>query len=294
MKIPRFARSSQGFVGVTLLLLVLLVAFVGPLVATHAIDETIGVPSQPPGSGMLLGTDSLGRDVYSRLLHGGASVIILGVAATLLSYAAGLAVGLTAGYSRSWIDPALMRSVDVLLAFPALLLLLVLVTGLGNSIPVLLLGVMLIQLPGIARIVRTATQEVSVRGYVEAAVARGEKTPSILLRDVLPNTRHILLADAGLRFGYSILLIASMNYLGFGLQPPSADWGLSISINQSIITLNPWAVLAPAVPLALLTVAVNLVADAYAASSHPAAVVRKRGQRNRTGKNRPRERRQVL
>jgi ABC-type dipeptide/oligopeptide/nickel transport system permease subunit len=160
-----------------------------------------------------------------------------------------------------------MRSVDVLLAFPALLILLLLVASLGSSVPVLLLGVLLIQLPSIARLVRTASQEVSVRGYVEAAVARGERAPAILLREVLPNIRPVLLADVGLRFGYSILVIASVNYLGLGLQPPSADWGLSISLNQSIVSLSPWAVLAPALMLAALTIAVNLIADAYGAVS---------------------------
>jgi peptide/nickel transport system permease protein len=263
VKLPRILRLPEGAVGLTLLLGVLLIAFLGPLLAPFPIDTPIGVPAAGPGQETLLGTDVLGRDVFSRLLHGGMSVILLGVLATVLSYAAGLTVGLVAGYSRSWIDPVAMRSVDVLLSFPALLLLLLLITGLGNSIPVLLLGVVLIQLPGIARIVRTATMEVSVRGYVEAAVARGESTAAILRREILPNISRILLADVGLRFGFSILLIASVNYLGFGLQPPSADWGLTISQNQSIISLNPWAVLAPAIPLAVLSIAVNLIGDAY-------------------------------
>lgn len=271
MSIPKFARTPQGIVGTVLLVIIALLAFVGPLLAPHAFDKPIGVPASGPGSGAILGTDELGRDVFSRLLDGGQSVLVLGVLATVLSYLAGLAVGLTAGYARSWLDPVLMRSVDVLLAFPALLVLLLLVSSMGTSIPVLMLGVVLIQLPGIARVMRTATQEVSVRGYVEAAVARGESTFSILLREVLPNIRHVLLADFGLRFGYSILLIASVNYLGFGLQPPAADWGVSISINQSVMTLNPLAVLAPAIPLAILTVGVNLVADAYSTTSRRTA-----------------------
>jgi peptide/nickel transport system permease protein len=263
VKLPRILRLPEGAIGITLLLAVLLLAFLGPMLAPYSIDAPIGVPATGPGPESILGTDVIGRDVFSRLLQGGTSVIVLGVLATVLSYAAGLTVGLVAGYSRSWIDPVAMRSVDVLLSFPALLLLLLLITGMGNSVPVLLLGVVLIQLPGIARIVRTATLEVSVRGYVEAAVARGEGTAAILRREILPNISRVLLADVGLRFGFSILLIASVNYLGFGLQPPSADWGLTISQNQSIISLNPWAVLAPAIPLALLTIAVNLIGDAY-------------------------------
>jgi peptide/nickel transport system permease protein len=267
VKIPRFARTPGGAIGLGVLVVVLLVAFLGPLVAPHAIDQTIGAPAQGPSGDALLGTDSLGRDVFSRFLHGGASVIVLGAAGTLLCYLVGLPVGLAAGYSRSWLDPVLMRSVDVLLAFPALLILLLLVASLGSSVPVLLLGVLLIQLPSIARLVRTASQEVVVRGYVEAAVARGEKPAAILLREVLPNIRSVLFADMGLRFGYSILVIASVNYLGLGLQPPSADWGLSISLNQAIVGLNEWSVLAPAIPLAALTIAVNLIADSYSAAN---------------------------
>jgi peptide/nickel transport system permease protein len=263
VRVPQFMRTPAGAVGAALLAAVLVLAFIGPFVAPHSIDKPVGVPATGPGGDAWLGTDALGRDVLSRLLHGGVSVIGLGVLATLLSYAAGMSVGLIAGYSRSWIDPVAMRCVDVLLSFPALLLLLLLITGLGNSIPVLLLGVVLIQLPGIARVIRTATLEASTRGYVDAAVARGERTPAILRREVLPNIGPVLLADIGIRFGFSILLVASVNYLGFGLQPPAADWGLTISQNQSIVSLNPWAVLAPAIPLAALTVAVNLIADAY-------------------------------
>lgn len=259
----RSLRSPEGIIGLTLLLLVIAIAFLGPLFAPYAIDKTIGAPAQLPGPDAILGTDVLGRDVFSRLLYGGASVLLLGAAATIVSYLLGLTIGLVAGFRRSWLDPVLMRSIDVLLAFPALLLLLVLITALGNSIPILLLGTVLILLPSISRVVRTLAQEVSVRGYVEAAVARGERTLSILIRDVMPNIAHVLVADIGIRFGYAILVIASVNYLGFGLQPPASDWGLSISLNQAIIGINPWAVLAPAAPLAALTIGVNLIGDAF-------------------------------
>jgi peptide/nickel transport system permease protein len=270
VRIPRFLRTTQGIVGSALLLLILALAVIGPMLAPYPLDKPIGVPASGPGGGSLLGTDIVGRDVFSRLLDGGQTVIVLGVISTLLSYVAGLTVGLTAGFRRTWLDPLLMRSVDVLLAFPALLILLLLVTSMGTSISILVLGVVLIQLPGIARVMRTATQEVAVRGYVEAATARGESMPAILIHDILPNIRPVLLADIGIRFGYSILLIASVNYLGFGLQPPSADWGVSISINQAILTLNPLAVLAPAVPLAILTIAVNLVGDSYSTTARKA------------------------
>lgn len=263
---PRFTYTRQGLVGSLLLAIVLLVAFVGPLIAPHDPNASLGAPGAGPSGQAPLGLDSLGRDVLSRALHGGLTVIGLGAVATVLSYLCGLTVGLTAGYTRSAADPLLMRAMDMLLAFPALLVLLLLVAGLGSSVPVLLLGVLLVQLPGIARLVRTATLEVSTRGYVEAAVARGDRAPAVLIREILPNISPTVLADVGVRFGFSIILMASMNFLGLGLQPPTSDWGLMISENRQFIGINAWSVLGPAILLALLTISVNLVADAYARS----------------------------
>ncbi|HEY4827343.1 MAG TPA: ABC transporter permease [Solirubrobacteraceae bacterium] len=273
---PRVLTTRSGMVGFTILVFVFCVAILGPIFAPHGIATPIGAPGQTPSGGAPLGTDYLGRDVLSRLLNGGRSVIWIAGVATLLAYLIGLAIGLVAGYTRSIIDPLLMRGVDVLLAFPALLVLLLLVGGLGPHVGVLIVGVALVQLPGIARIVRTATLEMSTRGFVEAAEARGESTPSLLTREILPNIAPILLADFGIRFGYSIILIASVNYLGLGLAPPAADWGLMMSENQQFIAVNVWAVLAPAIMLALLTIGVNLMADAYVRTLGRSTIVRTR------------------
>jgi peptide/nickel transport system permease protein len=279
LRLPKLMRTPSGTAGVTLLVLVLGVAFAGPLLAPHAITATVGAPGQTPAAGMPLGTDFLGRDVLSRLLNGGLSVVGLGTAATALAYLAGVTIGLVAGYSRSVIDPILMRAVDVLLSVPALLILLVLVSGLGPRTWVLVVGVAIVQLPGIARVVRTATLEVSTRAYVEAAVTRGERMGSLLRREILPNIIQVVLADLGIRFGVSVVLIASMNYLGLGLTPPAADWGLMISENRDYISLNPWSVLAPAIMLALLTISVNLTADAYARTLGRSLAARSRRRR---------------
>jgi ABC-type dipeptide/oligopeptide/nickel transport system permease subunit len=260
----RFARTPTGLAGALLLALVVGIALFGPFFAPHAPDAPIGVPFSRPGSGAPLGTDFLGRDVLSRVLWGGRSVLALAGLATVLAYLAGGAIGLVAGFVRGLLDPLLMRSADVLLSFPALLFLLVLVTGLGTSKAVLVVGVAVVQTPLIARIVRTATLEQSVRGFVEAAVARGERTHAILRRELLPNIVPAVTADVGLRFTYSIILVASVNFLGLGLQPPAADWALVISENRSGLTLNPWVILVPAALIALLTIGVNLVGDAVA------------------------------
>lgn len=262
----RFARTGYGRVGLAGSLLLLALIAVGPLFAPHDPAGIGSVPLQRPSSQFLLGTDGLGRDVLSRVLWGGRSIVGLAVLATALAYAVGTAIGLLAGYTRSIVDPLLMRAMDVLLAVPPLLFLLVLATGAGRSIPVLVLGVATVHVPSIARIVRAATQEVSTHGYVEAAVARGERVDAVLRREILPNVLGTMLADAGIRLTASILILASVNFLGLGLQPPRADWALMIAENRGGIELQPWAVAAPALLIAFLTISVNLVADSVARS----------------------------
>jgi peptide/nickel transport system permease protein len=262
----RFARTPTGAIGLAMLAVVLAVALFGPLLSPYAPDEPVGVPLSGPEDGTPLGTDFLGRDVVSRVLWGGRSVLWLAGLSTLLGYTLGVGIGLAAGYSRSLLDGFLMRSADIVIAVPALLFLLVLATGAGASTTALVLGVALVQAPPVARIVRAATLEQSVRGFVEAAVARGESTPAILGREILPNVAGPIAADLGVRFNYSIILIASVNFLGLGLQPPAADWALLVSENRSALDLNPYVILAPAVLLALLTIGVNLVGDAVARS----------------------------
>ena len=262
----RFARTFSGALGLTIVFVVVFVALLGNYFAPHDPTAPVGVPLAGPSGDAWLGTDVLGRDVFSRLLYGGRSVITLAALATGLGYLIGMSVGLIAGFSRSRVDPVLMRSVDVMLAFPPLLFLLVLISGAGTGIPVLIIGVAAIQAPGISRIVRTATLEVSVRGYVEAAIARGERSYAVIVREVLPNIMAPVLVDSGLRFTYSILIIASVNFLGLGLQPPASDWALMISDNRQYIAIQAWAVLAPAAMIALLTIGINLTGDAIARS----------------------------
>jgi len=270
----RFLRSGTGAVGFALLAIVLGIALFGPFFAPHGPSEPIGIPFEGSSGDALLGYDGLGRDVLSRVLWGGRSVLALAGLATLIAYAAGGIVGLVAGYSRSHVDPLLMRGVDVLISIPALLFILVLITGAGTSKAALVAGVALVQAPLIARIIRTATLEQSVRGFVEAAVARGEGTFAVLRREILPNIVAPIAADVGLRFTYSIILVASVNFFGLGLQPPAADWALIISENREGLTLNPWVILVPAAMIALLTISLNMVGDAVARSLGRSSVAR--------------------
>ena len=259
-----FTRSWSVRIGLTVLAFVLGVAFIGPYFAPYSPSALPGIPFSTPSRTFWLGNDYLGEDVFSRVLSGGRTVILYGALATLLAYAVGGTIGLFAGYTRSRLDDLLMRSMDVLLAFPPILFLLVIATGAGSNIWALVIAIAVIHVPSIARILRAAALEVSVRGYVEAAIARGDRTHVILRREILPNISGTIVADGGPRFTVSILLVAAVNFLGLGLSPPAADWAMMISENRSGITINLWAVVAPALMIGALTVSINVVADAIA------------------------------
>jgi peptide/nickel transport system permease protein len=263
-RVSRRSGRATAIVGGTMCVVVLVIAFLGPLLVRQSPTAIVGFPLEP-GTG-LLGTDFLGRDVLSRILVGGRGVILLALVSTSVGYLLGAVVGLAAGYSRSGLDTSLMRVMDVLLGFPPLLFVLVIAAGLGHSWMGLVIAVAVIQLPSIARVVRGATLEQVGRPFVEAAVARGEHTSSILRREILPNIARPLLADAGLRLTWSILLIAAVSFLGLGDQPPASNWALMIAENRTGLSLQPWPVVVPAILIALLTIGINLLADGVTAS----------------------------
>lgn len=260
-------RTWSGRIGLLMTLVVVTLAFVGPYVTSTDPAQTFGIPGAPPSPDHVLGLDTIGRDVLTRLLHGGRSTLALALATTLLIYSLGVPLGLMAGMLGGWIDSVMMRAVDVLLSLPGLLVILLLCTGLGNSRGVIVCATALVLVPGVVRIARTAALEVSTTGYVEAAIARGEPTASMLWREVLPNVRATLIADLGVRFSWAVILIGSINFLGVGLEPPTADWGLMVSENRGVMASDPWSVAGPALVLGVLIVGLNLVGDAYTRSS---------------------------
>lgn len=257
-------RSRVGRIGFAMVMLIFLIAFVGPLLAPHSETDVIGRPFQPPSGDALLGTDFLGHDVLSRVLAGGNTVVLLSFAATLLPYMIGVPIGMLLGYRGGWASSLTMRLVDVLLAFPAIIFVLMLVAGLGTALWVLVLGITVITMPRVIRVVRAVTEELSVRGFVEAAEMRGDSTLRIAMREVLPNIWTPVLADLGVRFAGTAVLVASLSFLGFGLQPPGADWGVMIFENRTGLTLAPLAVLVPAACIGVLMVGANLLGDAIA------------------------------
>jgi len=259
--VRRAGRLGRTKIGLTLVLALVGTAIVGPFFAPHAPAAFAGIPYAHPSSGTLLGTDSLGRDVLSRFLWGGRSVLGLSVAATAIGLVLGAAIGLIAAYTRSMLDDVLMRGMDVILAFPSIVLALVAVATVGPRLWLLVLVVGLTTAPRVARVTRGASVEVVERDFVQAAEAIGESRFKILLGEVLPNITSTLLVEASLRLTYSIGLIAGLSFLGFGLQPPNADWGLMINENRQGLTIQPWGVVLPVVAIALLTIGTSLIGD---------------------------------
>jgi peptide/nickel transport system permease protein len=254
-------RLGRTRVGLAIVTALVLVALVGPLVAPYSPTEFVGIPNSPPSGDAIFGTDALGRDVFSRFLHGGRTVLWLSAAATLLGITLGVVVGLVAAYARNWLDDVLMRGNDVLLAFPQIIFVLLAVSAIGPKLWLIVLTVGVTHAPRVARVIRGAALEVVERDFVKSAEVVGEKRWRIVFAEVLPNVTSPLLVELGLRMTYSIGLVAGISFLGFGLQPPSADWGLMINENRLSLTVQPWAVLLPVIAIGLLTIGTNLVTD---------------------------------
>jgi peptide/nickel transport system permease protein len=251
-------------IGIVLVLLMLAVVLVGPLFAPHSPTAFVGLAFAPPSSRALLGTDYLGRDVLSRVLWGGRSILELSLAAAALGLAFGTAIGLLAAYSRGVLDNLVMRGMDVILAFPAIILALLAVATVGPKLWLLVVAIAVSHTPRVARLTRGAAVDIVERDFVYAVQAMGVPTRKILLGEILPNIAGPLLVETSLRITFSIGLVASLSFLGFGLQPPAADWGLMINENQAGLTTQPWSVVAPVICIALLTIGTSLIADGLA------------------------------
>jgi peptide/nickel transport system permease protein len=259
--------SWPARVGLAATAVMLLIALAGPVVAPHPPSEVVGVPFQPPGDGLVLGTDVLGRDALSRFLHGGLTVIVVAFAATALAYLVGIALGMLAGLRGGVLDIGTVAVMDVAVAFPPVILVLMLVAGVGAGVLIAVVAIALVHIPRIVRIVRAVTREVATREYVEAAIASGENTIYVLTREILPNIWTPVMADFGLRVTGSIILYSSLSFLGLGQAPPAADWGLLISENRIGLLRQPWVLIVPAAAIAALSIGVNLVSDGVARSA---------------------------
>jgi peptide/nickel transport system permease protein len=259
----RPSLSAAGWLGLVLATIAVGIAFVGPYFAPHAPDEIVGAPYAKPSSEYWLGLDFLGRDVLSRFLWGGRTAILIALVGNSVGFAIGGAIGLFSALRRGWFDEINGRVTDLALAFPALILALLLLAAFGQSLSLVIVAIVITTIPGVIRIARAAALEGVDLPYVEAARARGETVVWIAGREILPNIRRPLLVDYGLRSTAAILLVAALSFLGLGLKPPAADWGLMIGENRIALTIQPWPVIVPVIAIACITIGINLVLDGF-------------------------------
>jgi peptide/nickel transport system permease protein len=254
--------DARSLIGPAIIGLWVVAALLAPWLAPHDQAEIMGDSAFGEMSrASILGTDFLGRDVFSRLLFGARLTLGLAAATTILAFTGGVLLGGIAGLFHGMIDTILSRAVDALLAFPAIMLALIVITGLGTSLPVLIGTVALIEGTRVFRLARALTMETSVTEFVEAARLQGEGTLWIIWREILPNILQPLAADLGLRFTYSILFISALSFLGLGVQPPQADWGGMVRENMAGLLSGSLAPIIPAAAIASITIGVTLTLD---------------------------------
>ncbi len=261
-------RSRVAVIGLVIIVFWVLVAIFAPLIAPldpYAQDSSAillppawvegGNPAYP------LGTDNLGRDILSRLVYGSRTILILAPLSVLGAVTVGTFLGLVGGYFGGVMDESVMRILDAIMAFPTILLYLIIISAIGPSAVNVFIAITFVGAPGVARLVRSLTLDIRTRDYVRAAETRGEKPFYIMFVEILPNARGPLIIDSMLRVGYAIFAIGTLGFLGLGLPPPTPDWGGMISEARKYIWTSPWGVLWPALAIASLVVALNLFAD---------------------------------
>ncbi|MGA8261355.1 MAG: ABC transporter permease [Arenicellales bacterium] len=258
----RIKLSPTAWIGVVIVSIMVFIAVFGPLIAPYSESDML-----PDGSFASisaehwLGTDYIGRDVFSRILYGARVTLGLSFLATLLAFTVGTFFGLTAATSRPFLDAVISRFYDIVLSIPSVMLALVAIAALGTSATVLIGTIGLIYSSNAFRISRALAMDIKVMDFVEAARARGEGRLWIITREIWPNAMVPLLSELGLRLAYSILAISALSFLGLGVQPPTAGWGVMVRENMTGMMFGAPAALAPAFTIALLTISINLIVD---------------------------------
>lgn len=265
-----WCQTPQSFrIGAVILLIHIATAITGPFWAPYGFSQMgTGIPLSGMSWGHPFGVDQLGRDVFSRVVHGAHIVILLSLSGTALGLIVGAILGLLSGYLGGWIDSLLQRFLEALISIPFLVLALIAIASAGPELsgnPILVvLVVALVYAPRIARIARAAAMDIATRDYVTVARLRGESAWSVMRRELLPNATSVLLVEFALRAGYAPVLIGSLGFLGFGLRPPTPEWGLMISENRALIIITPITVLGPGLALASLVVGLNMFTEGLA------------------------------
>jgi len=263
--IKTMASKPSGLIGLSILLFHVILAITSPLYAPYdfkAIDPTLML--QAPSSEYWFGTDSLGRDVFTRTILGGRTALTVTFFGSLIALFWGGSLGIFCGLVGGKIDDVVMRIIDAFLSIPWILAMLLIVSLLGTTTLVLIPALGFFYGKGIVRVARAATHDVIAKDFIVSARARGHSNLSIIWNEILPNVRDAIMVEGAMRWSWMLLGFSSLSFLGFGVSPPTPDWGLMISNARGLMSFAYWAVLAPIFGLSSLIIGINLTADAFA------------------------------
>ncbi len=273
--------SGKGLIGLSLVILVGLVAVLSPLFIPEALSTKIDVTARlmPPSTDHFFGTDQLGRELFYRVLLGASTSLFIAFTAVALSIVVGLPLGILSGYFAGWTDHVLMRLVDTLLSFPAILLALAISSVLGPNLRNTILAIGIAFAPYLARIVRGETLKVCSLPYIEAIRSQGASNLRIITRHVLPNVMPPVIVQATISVAFAILAEAGLSFLGLGTQPPTPSWGLMIQASRDYLDVAPWTALVPGIAVALTVMGLNMLGDVLRDVLDPTVIFEKRRER---------------